>query len=762
MELAPLTVLNKQYTIKRTLSDPGPFDIKYLGETVDSETPTVIREFFPVHLASRESGKTSIDITGGDKESQLFQSGMEYFQKESSVLSQLEHDALPSGYDVFEANGTAYRARPHQPSMSLRKGLESKGTLSEKAALTIMVPILEALHVAHENGLYHGGVSPDTVRLCQDGSVLLTGFRGAFIQLARQGGELTALVQQGTSAIEQYTPRGNQGPWTDVYAAAATICHMVTGRPLPEASDRLEGDDPLTDLIQDADAFSAPGVREALIDALEVDPSKRLQSAEALANALRESSTRYDGTESAYSIIPTELEEEAAAEEPERSDGEVEVLSTGGRDRPAKTRSRDASRSKRKKGSSNSALLVVLPILALVLGGGAYLMFSGGAGGSYEEYRSQADSLYQAEDYDAAREAYNQALTVRGDDAFVQQRLNQIDDLLASGGPSFSSHVTEGDSLMLAADAAYGSGDMSQALQLYSQARSQYFAAQDIDNRESVQRRLNRVNNRQDRIFEEMQSSGDERDGNEELQAFLRQQQQADRARSQTIYRRAMERGRQYMEDNEYAQAKSAFEQASDAQTTDEVLNLISEADELLQEQRQNQTEYQRFRAQADVAFQEGSYEDAVDLYRRALDAKQGDAYAQEQLEKAKSELEAIQFAQMKRQKDAERRERMRDGDIYTVVDEEAQVKGGLQALHDEVRYPASAARRGVEGRVYLQATVNADGTVREANVTRGVSSDIDREARRVVEDTEFIPAKVDGKPVPSRTAVWIQFRVED
>jgi TonB family protein len=764
MELAPLTVLNKQYTIKRTLSDPGPFDIKYLGETVDSETPTVIREFFPVHLASRESGKTSIEITGGDKESQLFQSGMEYFQKESSVLSQLEHDALPSGYDVFEANGTAYRARPYRPSMSLRKGLESKGRLSEKAALTIMVPILEGLHVAHENGLYHGGVSPDTVRLCKDGSVLLTGFRGAFIQLARQGGELTALVQQGTSAIEQYTPRGNQGPWTDVYAAAATICQMVTGRSLPEASDRLEGDDPLTDLIQDADAFSAPGVREALIDALEVDPSKRLQSVEALAKALRESSTRYDGTEGAYSIIPSDLEEEAAAtEQPKRDDGEVEVLSTGGRDRPAKTRSRDSGRSKRKKESSSSALLVALPVLLLVLGGGAYFMFAGGSGGSYEEYRSQADSLYQAEDYDAAREAYNQALTVRGDDAFVQQRLNQIDELLASGGESFSSRVSEGDSLMSAADAAYGAGDMRDALQLYSKARTSYFAAQDIDNRESVQRRLNRVNNRQDQIFEEMQSSGNEGDsGGEELQALLRQQQQAERARSQTIYRRAMERGQGYMEDGEYAQAKSAFEQASDARTTNKVLDLIAEADELLQEQRENQTEYQRFRAQADVAFQEGSYEDAVDLYRRALDAKEGDPYAQEQLEKAKNELEAIQLAQMKRKKDAERRERMRDGDIYTVVDEEAQVKGGLQALHDEVRYPSSAARRGVEGRVYLQATVNADGTVREANVTRGVSSDIDREARRVVEDAEFIPGKVDGKPVPSRTAVWIQFRVDN
>ena len=257
-----------------------------------------------------------------------------------------------------------------------------------------------------------------------------------------------------------------------------------------------------------------------------------------------------------------------------------------------------------------------------------------------------------------------------------------------------------------------------------------------------------------------MQASGG--DGDEELQALLRQQRQAERARSQTIYRRAVERGRGYMEDGEYAQAKSAFEQASDARTTNEVLDLVAEADMRLQEQRESQTEYQRFRAQADVAFQEGSYEDAVDLYRRALDAKEGDAYAQEQLEKAKSELEAIQLAQMKRQKDAERRERMREGDIYTVVDEEAKVKGGLQALHDEVNYPASAARRGVEGRVYLQATVNADGTVREAKVTRGVSGVIDREARRVVEDAEFIPAKVDGKPVPSRTAVWIQFRAEN
>jgi TonB family protein len=645
--------------------------------------------------------------------------------------------------------------------MSLRKGLESKGTLSEKAALTIMVPILEALQLSHDNGLYHGGVSPETVRLCNDGSVLLTGFQGAFIQLARQGGELSALVQQGTSAIEQYTPRGNQGPWTDVYAAAATICYMVTGRELPEASDRLEGDDPLADLIQDADAFSAPGVREALIDALEVDPSKRLQSAEALAKALKESSTRYDGTESGYAIIPTELEEEADDDASDADDdGEVEVLSTGGRERPARSRSRTSRSSRKKKESTSTAMLVGIPIVLLLLGGAGYFIFAGGGSASYEEYRTRADSLYEAQDYAAAREAYTQALDVRTDDAFAQQRLREIDQMTSGGGEqAFTSRVSTGDSLMAAADASYAEGEMSEALQMYSQATSSYYSALDIRDQESVQRRINRAEKRQDDVIAELRSGGED---DENLEALVRQQQQAQRARAQTIYRRAMERGRDYMSRNEYAQAKSAFEQASDARTTDEVMDAIAEADRLLQEQRENQSAYERFRAQADVAFQEGSYEDAVDLYRRALDAKKGDAYAQEQLEKAKSELEAIQLAQAKRQKEQQRRENMKEGDIYTVVDEEAQVDGGLQALHKDVEYPPSAARRGVEGRVYMQVVVNADGTVREANVTRGVNNAIDDEALRVVEDAEFIPAKVDGKPVPSRTAVWIEFRLQD
>ena len=216
------------------------------------------------------------------------------------------------------------------------------------------------------------------------------------------------------------------------------------------------------------------------------------------------------------------------------------------------------------------------------------------------------------------------------------------------------------------------------------------------------------------------------------------------------------------MENEEYTQAKSSFEQAARYRSTSEVQQALSRADSLMQIQREKQNEYQRYRADADVAFQEGNYEAAVELYRRALGAKPGDPYAEEQLEKAKSEYEEIQLAQAKRKKEERRKENMRDGEIYTVVDQEARVDGGLAELHKDVRYPESAVRRGIEGRVYIQAIVNADGSVRSAKVARGLDDAVNDEALRVVRKADFVPAKVDGKPVPARTTVWIQFSLDN
>lgn len=804
MELAQLTVLNQRYTIKRALGDPGPFDIAYLGQDVDSEEEYIIREFFPVHLVWREAGKTSVEIQGDDEKADLFDSGLEYFRKESEVLAGLSHEALPSAYDTFEANGTFYRVRPHPPSMSLAKGLEDRGQLSEKAALTLMMPILEALHEVHENGLYHGGVSPRTIRLLEGGDVLLTGFRGAFFQLARESGTMSDLVQPGTSAVEQYTPRGQQGPWTDVYSAAATICQMVTGQALPESTDRLEGDDPLEELVQDADVFSGPGVREVLVDALAVDPSQRLQSVEALMNALTESSTKYEEDEASYDIIPVEPETE---DELQPAD-EVEVLSTRvEEDRPA----RRTRASRTGDTTSRRALMIGIPALLLVVGGGAWFMMSSGgtssaASGSYAEYRERADSLFENQDYNTAEFLYNQALELRGDDEHVQQRLARLEEIQQEGDQErYQRHLERGQEIKARADSLYDAGDLGEANNQYSRALGSFYSAQDADpSGAEADELIGEVETQQEEIAKQLAGEGEGGDGMDldRLADFFREQgdrqrqagnlqaaiekyqdameyrpddaeleqaiadveQQMEEREREQQFQQLYNEGQQHIRAGNYQEAKGAFNEARELQPDDpRVEEALVRTDSLLQVEQQRTRQYEQHRAEGDSLFEAGAFQEAIEEYKQALEIRSGDDYVRDRIEQADRELEEMKLAQQEMDEQEQRRQEIVDEDgVYTVVDQEAEVDGGLMSLTQEASYPQSARDAGLEGRVYVQAVVDPDGTVREAEVIRGPGGALHEEALRVVRNADFIPGEYQGEQVPSRKTVWVQFRLQD
>lgn len=98
---------------------------------------------------------------------------------------------------------------------------------------------------------------------------------------------------------------------------------------------------------------------------------------------------------------------------------------------------------------------------------------------------------------------------------------------------------------------------------------------------------------------------------------------------------------------------------------------------------------------------------------------------------------------------------------VRTTVDTDATPVGGLAALQEAATYPEEAAENDIAGRVFVQAVVGADGTVREANVIRGLGYGCDQEALRVVREATFEPARVDGEAVPSRTTLWVQFGPE-
>ena len=805
MDLSPLTVLDQRYTVKRTLGDPGPFSISYLGEDVDAGDSFVIREFFPVDLVERPDGQTSVALRGPDAE-EAFESGRDYFRKESSVLEGVSHEALPSHYDTFDANETHYRVRPRLSGLALERGLENQGTLPEKAALTIMMPILGALEAVHQNGLYHGGVSPRSIRLLHDGTVLLTGFRGAFFQLARERGTMTELVQSGTSAVEQYTPRGQQGPWTDVYAAAATICQMVTGEPIPASTDRLEGPDPLEGLLQDADVFSAPGVREALVDALTLDPSKRLQSAEALRDALAEASVRYDETASAYSILSepaAEADAPADAEEGPSDEASVEVVAAPSEE-PSPTRTGGGSTESASSG--RTAVLVGLPLLLLALAGGTWMLMGSGsstasAGDStYRAQRSLADSLFEAGDYETAEFHYNQALELREDDPYVQRRLARLAQLRRREGRQYEQRLRQGDSLRTAADSLFMAGALGEAASQYSQALGAYYAAQSANPEgEQVRRRIQSVQERQtqiakqqagggagvSRLAEFFRERGDQQLEAGNLQAALDKYRQAleyspeneglrraiadleaqiEQEKQQTAFRSHYNEGRELLRAGQYEEAKAALEKAqsvaSDSQSVDEALQ---EVNRLLEEQGRRTEAYEQFRARGDSLFEAGKFSEAIARYEEALALRPDDDYVQRRIEAATQEQEAMRLAREEMQEQRRKRQMLigEDG-VYKSVDQPPKVQGGLRSLTEDASYPVDAQERGLEGRVYIEAVVEADGSVREAEVLRGLGEEIDREALRVVRNAEFLPARYNGEPVPARKTVWIQFQLAD
>ncbi|MBP3535388.1 MAG: M56 family metallopeptidase, partial [Muribaculaceae bacterium] len=72
--------------------------------------------------------------------------------------------------------------------------------------------------------------------------------------------------------------------------------------------------------------------------------------------------------------------------------------------------------------------------------------------------------------------------------------------------------------------------------------------------------------------------------------------------------------------------------------------------------------------------------------------------------------------------------------------------------LARNIRYPEAAVKSNTQGRVVVRFVVNEDGSAGDATVVKGVSSELDAEALRVVgELPKFKPGTVKGKP----TACW-------
>ena len=228
------------YLIERVLGHDG-FGITYLATDEHLRHAVAIKEYLPSDIAMREAGYSV--IAKSQAEETDFDWGMERFMDEGRMLARFDHPNIVRIHRFFEAHGTAYIVMEYVEGETLAALLKRVGTLAEAELQRHVLPLVDGLREVHRAGFLHRDIKPGNVVICPDGSPVLVDFGSARQALGAKSRSVTAVVTPGYAPIEQYSTKGNQGPWTDLYALGAVLYRCVTGRTPEEAAERVIQDE---------------------------------------------------------------------------------------------------------------------------------------------------------------------------------------------------------------------------------------------------------------------------------------------------------------------------------------------------------------------------------------------------------------------------------------------------------------------------------------------------------------------------------------
>ena len=262
----------------------GGFGITYLGWNLALDIPVAIKEYLPADLATRE--RDGSVVPQSSQAASDFQWGLERFLDEARTLARFQHPSIVRVHHFFEAHSTAYIAMDYVEGETLSAHLDRKGPLREAELKGILYPLLNALAVVHGADFLHRDIKPGNIVLRDaDGSPVLLDFGAARQAIGAKSRSVTSIVTPGYAPIEQYSSRGRQGAWTDIYALGGVCYRALTGQVPEDATDRVRHD-PLVPVAQRCAGRASAAFLSAIDWALSVDEGDRPQSVAAWREAM--------------------------------------------------------------------------------------------------------------------------------------------------------------------------------------------------------------------------------------------------------------------------------------------------------------------------------------------------------------------------------------------------------------------------------------------------------------------------------------------
>jgi serine/threonine protein kinase len=264
----------------------GGFGIVYLAQDHSLERQVALKEYMPAALAARGAG-AMVSIRSSSF-AETYAVGLRSFVNEARLLARFDHASLVKVYRFWEDNGTAYMVMPYLQGRNLRDARRQMGAAPDEAWIrAVLTPLLDALQLLHDEGVFHRDIAPDNILLPPAAPPILLDFGAARRVISDRTQSLTAILKPSYAPIEQYAEMTamRQGPWTDLYALGAVLHFMLFGEPPAPATARaVQPDD--EPLAQRAVAGVSPRFVGIVAWMLGVRPRDRPQSVAALRRVL--------------------------------------------------------------------------------------------------------------------------------------------------------------------------------------------------------------------------------------------------------------------------------------------------------------------------------------------------------------------------------------------------------------------------------------------------------------------------------------------
>lgn len=277
--LKPGDLLHERYEIVEIIGQGGMGCIYQAADLRLEGRTTAIKEIHP------DSGSTPDDRDQDRRQ----------FQREASILARLDHPNLPKVSDFFSERERDFLVMDYVPGYDLRQVIDQalrRGEFVPEAhVLEWAEQLTGALAYLHTQAppVLHRDIKPANIKITPGGLIKLVDFGLVKLLSTDENRTITVVQGRGTALytpLEQYGgDLGHTDVRTDLYAAGATLYHLLTCTPPPEARQRFLNPRSLRD-PRDINPAISDRTARAILWAMAMHPDDRPADVIALSSAL--------------------------------------------------------------------------------------------------------------------------------------------------------------------------------------------------------------------------------------------------------------------------------------------------------------------------------------------------------------------------------------------------------------------------------------------------------------------------------------------